>query len=1211
MSRVRRGPPRLPSPVRIFPALLAIFLAEALILYLVPHFLPHPHSLTGALLIAALLVLCITPPLWWLLIRPLQSTALVEYSRGATVVAHAVDGIITIDQEGQVEAFNPAAERIFCYRAEEVIGRPVTLLMPERYREAHQRGLQRVRSGGESRIIGKTVELTGLRKDGREFPLELSLMTWQARDRTFYTGIVRDITERKQADQQLCLQSTAMESAANAIVITDRGGRITWVNSAFTRLTGYTAEEVLGRNPRLLKSGNHDQAFYENLWETILSGRVWQQEMTNRRKDGSLITEEQTITPVRDERGEITHFVSIHHDITDRMRSEAELQGRARQQAAVATLGQRALAGAGLAALMDEAVVLVAQTLAVEFCKVLELMPGGAALRLRAGVGWHDGLVGHATVGSGIDSQAGYTLTSREPVIVEDLLTETRFSGPQVLHDHGVVSGLSVIIPAGERPFGVLGAHSTRRRAFTQDDVNFLQAVANVLATATERRRMEEAVRVRTQQLEAVRAVTTEITRELNLMALLSLIVRRAAELVGATSGVIFLWDETAEALLPKAWHGSEEWFDKIPRRPGDGVAGWVAMRRTGLLVNNYQSSPYALSLARGRTDITAALGEPLLYQDRLLGVIGLAHKGADRSFTDQDRETLVLFAANAAIAIENARLFAATEQRAAELQTLRSIDQAITGRLELSAVLEAVVAGAMELLGTQHTQITLWDEATQTLRFGAALGTEAERVRTQRYELGKGISGTVAHTRQPMILDDYQASPYALPEFPGVIATLSVPILFEDRLMGVLHSHTTTPGKRFTGDDHHRLQTLASQAAIAIENARLYTELRQSYQDLHQAQGELVRTEKLRALGQMAAGIAHDLNNMLAAILGQVELLRLQVPEPVVQQALALLTTATTDGAEVVRRLQGFGRQEPLVPCDLPTLVAEAVDLTRPRWKDDPQRQGHVITVQTVLQSLPPILGNPAELREALLNLILNAVDAMPQGGTLTLAGQVTPAGVEIAVTDTGVGMSEVIRQRIFDPFFTTKAEKGTGLGLSMVYGILERHGGHISVDSTPGKGSTFTLRFPPAPGTLPPPAVPPHLGPPRRLLLIDDDPLVRQTLARLLRTAGHTVLEAAGGPAGLACLAAEPVDLVLTDLGMPDMNGIEVARAVKTQAPHLPVLLLTGWGDQGAPEVIRTGLVNRVLGKPFRLQEVLDTIAEHCGTKPATPGIEPKKGE
>ncbi len=1041
MSHVRRGPPGLPSPVRIFPALLAIFLAEALILYLVPHFMPHPHSLTGAVLVAALLILCITPPLWWLLIRPLQSSALVEYSRGATVVAHAVDGIITIDQDGLVEAFNPAAERIFGYSAEEVIGRPVTLLMPERFREAHQRGLQRVGSGGDPRIIGKTVEMAGLRKDGEEFPLELSLGRWQAGGGTFYTGIIRDMTERKRAEEQLHLQSTALESAANAIVITDREGRITWVNPAFTRLTGYTAEEVLGRNPRVLKSGNHDQAFYQNLWETILSGQVWQREMTNRRKGGSPITEEQTITPVRDSAGDITHFVSIHHDIT-------------------------------------------------------------------------------------------------------------------------------------------------------------------------ERKRAEQAVRARTRQLEAVRAVTTEITRELNLTTLLNLIVRRAAELVGATSGVIYLWDEKAEILIPSAWHGAVEWFDKSPRRLGEGVAGWVAMRRTGLIANDYRTSPYALPVTAARTAIIAALGEPLLYQDRLLGVIGLAHRGADRSFTDQDRETLVLFAANAAIAIENARLFAATAQRAAELQTLRSIDQAITGRLELSAVLEAVVAGAMELVGTQHTQITLWDEATQTLRFGAAVGTETERVRTQPYELGKGINGAVALTRQPMLLDDYQASSYALPEFPDIVATLTVPILFEDRLLGILHSHTTTPGKRFTADDQHRLQTLASQAAIAIENSRLYTELRESYLTLQQAQGELVRTEKLRALGQMAAGIAHDLNNMLAAILGQVELLRLQVQEPVVQQALALLTTATTDGAEVVRRLQGFARQEAssaLVPCDLAALVAEAVDLTRPRWKDDPQRQGHVITVQNALLSLPPILGNPAELREALLNLILNAVDAMPQGGTLTLSGQVTLAGVELAMTDTGVGMPPEICQRIFDPFFTTKAEQGTGLGLSMVYGILERHGGHINVHSTPGKGTTFTLRFPAAPGTLPPLAAAPHLGLPQRLLLIDDDPLVRQTLARLLQTAGHTVLEAAGGPAGLACLEAEAVDLVLTDLGMPDMNGMEVARAVKAQAPHLPVLLLTGWGDEGASEVVQAGLVDRVLGKPFRLQEVLDVIAKLGGKKPPAPGAEP----
>ena len=210
---------------------------------------------------------------------------------------------------------------------------------------------------------------------------------------------------------------------------------------------------------------------------------------------------------------------------------------RARQQAVVAALGQRALVGIDVATLLDEAVVWVADTLGVDYCNVLEVLPDDHAMLLHAGVGWHAGLVGTATVDAGTASQAGYTLLSNTPVIVDDLRTETRFSCPPLLHDHGVVSGMSVIIQGAQHPFGILGAHTTRRRMFSADDMHFLQAVAHVLAEAIRRKRSEEVLATRSRQIEAVRMVTTEITCELHLPTLLTLIIRRAVELVGGRDG--------------------------------------------------------------------------------------------------------------------------------------------------------------------------------------------------------------------------------------------------------------------------------------------------------------------------------------------------------------------------------------------------------------------------------------------------------------------------------------------------------------------------------------------------------------------------------------------------------------------------------------------------------------------------------------------------
>jgi CheY-like chemotaxis protein len=261
------------------------------------------------------------------------------------------------------------------------------------------------------------------------------------------------------------------------------------------------------------------------------------------------------------------------------------------------------------------------------------------------------------------------------------------------------------------------------------------------------------------------------------------------------------------------------------------------------------------------------------------------------------------------------------------------------------------------------------------------------------------------------------------------------------------------------------------------------------------------------------------------------------------------------------------------------------------------------VIEIRTALAALPPILGQPTEIREALTNLILNAVDAMPDGGVLTFTGQPAREGVTLTVTDSGLGMPEEIRRRIFEPFFTTKGVLGTGLGLSLVYGILERHGGHIAVTSAPGQGTTFHLRFRAAPAATSPGRQETGLRHvlPRRLLVIDDDPSVRQSLVDLLRTVGHTVTEAAGGAEGLACLSERPVDCVLTDLGMPEVTGWDVAQAAKALTPPLPVVLFTGWGEHPPEELGRRGLADRILGKPVRLQELLAVIAQLTGPRPA----------
>jgi signal transduction histidine kinase/DNA-binding NarL/FixJ family response regulator len=576
--------------------------------------------------------------------------------------------------------------------------------------------------------------------------------------------------------------------------------------------------------------------------------------------------------------------------------------------------------------------------------------------------------------------------------------------------------------------------------------------------------------------------------------------------------------------------------------------------------------------------------------------------------------------------AIERKRGEAALLSRTRQLEAVREVSAELTQELDLDRLLTLLTQRVTELLGVPTGIIRLWEDASGMLMPRSWTGEAGSGLAVIPLRLGEGVAGVAALRRTGLLVNDFRTSPYATPfllEHTTHAAVLVEPLLYRDRLVGVLSLDNGDAGRPFTPDDQALLRLFATQAAIAIENARLFTEVTQALQALHRAQDTLVQTEKLRALGQLAGGIAHDLNNQLMIILGQAEILRLTVTHPVLERELPPLEEAATQGAAVVRQILDFAQQQPVgapTPLALAPVVEEALALTRAQWKDVAERQGASITVHTALADLPPILGQAAELREALIQVIGNAVEAMPHGGTLTLAGRLVPATddgrrttgdgpaggllssvpgrwVELTVTDTGVGIPAEIQPRIFDPFFTTKGVQRTGLGLAAVYGTLQRQGGTITVASTPGQGTTFTLRLPAAVAVqaATPPAPVPALaeGTPCRLLVIDDEPQVRETLANLLRAVGHTVTEAASGPAGLALLATTPVDCVLTDLGMPEMTGWEVARHITAAWPTLPIVVLTGWGDQAIKDA-RAPAVARVLSKPIRLKQLLVVIAE-----------------
>ena len=393
-------------------------------------------------------------------------------------------------------------------------------------------------------------------------------------------------------------------------------------------------------------------------------------------------------------------------------------------------------------------------------------------------------------------------------------------------------------------------------------------------------------------------------------------------------------------------------------------------------------------------------------------------------------------------------------------------------------------------------------------------------------------------------------------------------------------------------------------------EKEKRAAELDNALDELKRAQSKMLEQERLRIVGQMASGIAHDFNNALAPIVGFTELL-LERPEirqddAKLTEFLGLMLEAGKDAASVVRRLRELYRKQPdsteLTVVSLNKVAQQAVQLTEPRWRDEANAAGATIHVEINLPSVPGILGCESSLREMLMNLILNAVDALPQGGTIRLKTYTADHSVFVEVSDTGSGMTEEVRQQCFEPFFSTKGPRGTGLGLAMVKGIVHNHGGHTSVASELGKGTTFTLRFPIQ--ALPEKAVP--LAKPEvpllrlRILLVDDEMIVRRVHSELLRRDGHQVEAVDSGPAALAAFARQPFDLVVTDMAMEGMSGEQLAVHIQKLAPGTPIILLTGFGDLIQAREQKVPGVSVVLGKPATLDKLRTAVRKAMQAAP-----------
>lgn len=730
------------------------------------------------------------------------------------------------------------------------------------------------------------------------------------------------------------------------------------------------------------------------------------------------------------------------------------------------------------------------------------------------------------------------------------------------------------------------------------------------------RTRAEQALRVANEQLEErvkQRTAQLELTykREEQVNARLAAIIQSSDDAIISKDlqGIITSWNPGAQRLFG---YTEQEALGKpmtlvIPAERAAEEPLILARVARGEPTDHFET--VRVTKEGRKVDVSVTISPIRDGQGRIIGASKIARDITERQLADQK-----------------------VRSQLARLNLLQEVTRAIGERQDIQSIFQVVIRTLEGHLPADFCCICLYDPAdnrltvtsvglhSQSLAMELAM-TQAAHVPIDQNGLSRCVGGRLVY--------EPDVSQVAFP-FPqrlaggGLRSMVAAPLLVESKVFGVLIA-AREQAHSFSSGECEFLKQVSEHVALAAHQAQLYGALQQAYEDLRQSQKAVMQQERLLALGQMASGIAHDINNAISPVALYTESLLEREPglSPQARGQLETIQRAIEDVAQTVARMREFYRQrEPqmtLLAVDLNGLVLQVVELTRARWSDMAQQRGIVIEMRTELASeLPPIMGAEHEIREALINLIFNAVDAMPQGGPLTVRtalGQERGARsekalagryVQLEVIDAGVGMDEETRRRCLEPFFTTKGERGTGLGLAMVYGTVQRHSADLEIDSAVGQGTTFRLRFAiqSAAAVARTDSGAARVSRPLRILVVDDDPLVIKSLRDTLEADGHNVTTTDGGQAGIDAFVAararrEPFTVVITDLGMPYVDGRKVSSAVKAAAPETIVVMLTGWGQRMVSDGDIPPHVDRVLSKPPKLRELRAALAELADQK------------
>jgi signal transduction histidine kinase/CheY-like chemotaxis protein len=749
-------------------------------------------------------------------------------------------------------------------------------------------------------------------------------------------------------------------------------------------------------------------------------------------------------------------------------------------------------------------------------------------------------------------------------------------------------SELAVPVILHGKVVGILDIESNTKYAFSQREEDLLKSLVDQIAVAVEKIKLKQLEKERSSKLALTNFMAKRLSGERDQGQFLEEAVKGLTEGFGFDLAAIFLPEKDGSLRLARQ---SCRWGDGFEpgliMRPDQGLPGIVAAQKAASHIDQFDPVDQSVGLK----DIKSRFCLPLLAGNALLGVLDIQDRRS-AAFSAIDISTLQTFGEFLAVALNNIKLYGETISKADRLSLVDQINQAVSTTLDLEELFGRIVRSLSEITGYQWAALFLKGDTGYYVRSSYARGYNYDQAQMQSpdpQELAKQFD-EVFGGGPPLYsnADDFKSSIrlYKFFKDEGINYIAFCPIKQRGLVRGVLVIGSPNPDG-FSQHDRILLHDVSMHLEIALNNATLYGEIKDAYNRLHETQEKLIQSEKFKALGEVAAGIAHDFKNILAAVTGRAQLLMMRiqkeetVSKEVLLKGLEIIDKSAGDGVNILSRINEFSHTRKgshYLKIDLKEIINDTIEMTRTKWENPNEDKN--ISVTFTHEGGLSIIGDRSEMVEVFSNLIINAADAIAGKGKIDIKTKAADDAIFIDVSDNGTGMDSQLVKRIFDPFFTTKGRKGTGLGLTMVYAIIQRHGGEIAVDSKPGQGTTFKIRLPAWNRFDNEQSL--------NILIAEGDTGLRETLSAVLANMGINAIWTDGFTEIPSLMAENHIDMILIDSMPQGEMDYQIIKRIKDMSPEIPLVSISGKDKTNLPEVLTFEGISEATNKLFDMGKI-----------------------